>query len=435
MKGLIFVYTLTALGVVGGLRSPRIGLFVYVALAILRPAHLWAWAGNMDGLSRLVGVAMLIGWAISGFGRWKFERGRGIVVAVGVYFLWMTLSAIQAENTSVAFASVVEISKVLLPFFVGVTVLESQADIRRMLWVIVASQAYVCFELHLSYFNGYNRAQLEGFGGMDNNCLGIALVTTMGAAVAVFFSSTRWIERGAASVAGVLVLHTVLLTFSRGALLGLIMLGLAAFIMMPKRPRYLLAGAVVALLTIRLTGPELAARYETAFAEQNELDDSATSRLDLWANCLEIMAREPFFGVGPRNFPLVASRFGWPVGKEAHSVWFQSGAELGVPGVVALLTVYLLAGLRLWGVVRNRPAVALTPRTAIAFGLAIAFAGYVTSAQFVSLIGLETPFHLAMLAVVLLRQREEPAPPVARQPITVVPTRIQSTRLASPARS
>src|SRR5947208_694869 len=61
MKGLVIIYALTALGVVGSLRTPIIGLFVYILFAVLRPQFLWGYFGDMTNLSLFVGVAMLVG--------------------------------------------------------------------------------------------------------------------------------------------------------------------------------------------------------------------------------------------------------------------------------------------------------------------------------------------------------------------------------------
>jgi O-antigen ligase len=438
MIGLLSVYALAAIGAVGGLIAPRVGLYVYIFFAVLRPHYLWGWAGSTAGLSQAVGIAMLIGWTIRGFGRWQFDRARSIVTALVMFAVWSALSSIQAEDATVAGASLVELGKIVLPFLVGVTILDGERDVRRMLWVIVAAQAYISYEMNVSYLGGYNRAQVEGYGGMDNNCLAISLVTTLGAAIALFVSSSRWTERGILAVSSALILHTVLLTFSRGALVGLLVVAGLGVVMMPKRPRYIVAALGLVLLAIRLTGPELAARYQSAFVETEDLDASAAGRLELWRDCLTIMATQPFFGVGPRNWPVVAASFDWAPGKEAHSVWMQTGAELGLPGVLMLLSFYILAILKLWRLVRRRPAASFAPLHGVAFGLSLAIVGYVTTAQFVSLVGLETPFYLVMVGVVLLRCSDGPAEiataagDVAPK-IAAVPS-VRPVRLATPAR-
>jgi O-antigen ligase len=176
-----------------------------------------------------------------------------------------------------------------------------------MLWTIVLCQGYVGFEMNLNYFGkGYNEAYL-GFGGMDNNCFGAGLAASLGPAVALAIASKTWYSRAAASISAVLILHTALLTFSRGTMLGMVAVGLVAFVMMPKRPKHMAALFVTLLIAIRLTGPELAHRYSSTFVATEERDSSAESRIDLWRDCLTVIRQHPVFGVGPANWAIIAS--------------------------------------------------------------------------------------------------------------------------------
>ena len=285
MKGLIIVYALTAIGTVGAFRNPLIGLFVYVGFAVLRPQAIFSFAGDMDGISRLVGIATLISWALHGFGNWKFGKGRGVVVALLIFGLWSTMSALQATDTTAAWNANFELAKIILPFLVGVTLLDTEDDVRKMAWIIVLAQGYVAFELNLSYMRGWNQAS-EGFGGMDNNCLGVSLVTVIGPAIALSLTNADWKLRALAGASTALILHATLLTFSRGAMVGLLGVGLTAFFILPKRPSYIGAMVLVALLAVRYTGPELAARYATAFLSAEEGGDEGEGRIDLWKDCL-----------------------------------------------------------------------------------------------------------------------------------------------------
>ena len=72
MKGLILTYLITFAGSIAALRYPLIGLHVYVGLAVVRPQFIFGFAGDLSGLSFMVGVAVLIGWALKGFGDWRF---------------------------------------------------------------------------------------------------------------------------------------------------------------------------------------------------------------------------------------------------------------------------------------------------------------------------------------------------------------------------
>jgi O-antigen ligase len=385
MAGLLLVYLLAAFGALGSLWNPVVGLSVYIGFAVLRPQYLWGWAGDLDRISYIVGVAMIAGWALHGFGSWRMGRGKSVVIALVTFGLWSWLSAVQAINTQIASESVVSLLKILVPVLVGVSTVDSERRARTLLWIVVLAQGYVSLEM--------------------NNSLGISLVTTIGTAVALGLAARRWWERVVAAAVTVLILHATLLTFSRGAFLGLIAVGITAIVIMPKRPKYLGTVLAAAIITASLTGPELSARFKTTFAESENRDASAESRLELWRDCLTVAISRPFFGVGPQNWPIIAKDYGWPDGKHAHSVWMQAAAELGFPGVLALFFFFFLTIRRLWPIARARGTGAGRSDTIFSSGIIMSIVGYMVSAQFVSLQGLEAPYYLAMVGVVLVKQR------------------------------
>jgi O-antigen ligase len=420
MYGLTLTYVITALGAFGALRYPTIGLYVYVGFAVLRPQSIWGWAGDLSNLSLIVGVPTLIGWALNGFGSWRFGRARSVVLAYLMFVVWFVLSATQARDTTASYASVVEFSKLVLPFLVGITMLDGEKDWRPMFWTIVLALGYVGFENNLNYVRGYNFAS-EGFGGMDNNFFGAVLVTGIGPAVALVLTSKSWYARGLAAAAGALILHTVLLTFSRGAMVGLLAIGLTAAVMMPKRPKYIAALVVTVLLTVRLTGPQLAARYATTFAAAEERDQSAESRVDLWRDCLTVIEAYPVFGVGPANWVVIASSFGWPPGKSAHSVWMETAAEVGIPGVLALMLFFGGAGAKLWPIARERQTDANRYEVAVALGVVLSIVGFAVAGQFVSAPGIEPPYYITMVGVAMLKCRSRAAVAAATARISLRP--------------
>ena len=407
------IYSLTYLIAAGSafaaLRYPLIGLCTYVGFAVLRPQAIWGFAGDLSGLSFILGITLLIGWALKGFGSWRLGRGRPIVLALLAFTAWFALSAFQALDQARSLGSVVEFSKVILPVLVGVTMMEGEKDWRPLLWTIVLAQGYVSLEMNMNYvLKGYNSAAI-GFGGMDNNCFAVSLLCVLGPAVGLALTSKTWQGRWLAAAAAALILHTILLTFSRGGLVGLLAVAATAVVMLPKRPKYIAAFVVMVLLALRLTGPELAARYATAFATEEARDGSAESRLDLWRDCLTVVEAHPVFGVGPANWRVIASSYGWPEGKSAHSVWMETAAEVGVPGVMALMSFFGLAMIRLWPIARARQTEANRNEIALATGVILSIVGFSVAGQFVSVPGLEVPYYVAMLGAAMLKSKNREA--------------------------
>jgi putative inorganic carbon (HCO3(-)) transporter len=421
MKGLILTYVITASAAFGALRYPLFGLYVYVCFAVLRPQSIWGYAGDLSSISLIVGIALLVGWAFQGFGSWRLGRGRPVVMMLVMFVVWFALSAAAARETTRAWWSLWDMSKMILPFFVGVTMMKTEKDWRPLLWTIVLCQGYVAFEQNWNYVvKGFNTAA-EGFGGMDNNCFGVSLVTVIGPAMALAISSKSLRARWLAIACTAFILHTVLLTFSRGAMVGLIAVAVTAFVMMPKRPKYIFAMLVAVLVAVRFTGPQLADRYASAFVSGEDRDSSSESRLDLWRDCLLVVEANPIFGVGPANWPVVAADYGWPEGKSAHSVWMETAAENGIPGTLFLLLFFGVAAARLWPIARSRLTETNRYEVVLATGVILSIVGFCVAGQFVSVPGLEVPYYITMLAAVMLRSR---ADAVAEAPVTVLGPRL-----------
>ncbi len=402
MKGLVLTYAITVLASIGALRRPLIGLYAYVGFAVLRPQFLFSWAGDMSSLSLVLGLSLLAGWALNGFGTWRLGRSSPVVYALFIFTAGYIVSASVAEYKDASFRSVLELLKIVLPFCVGLTMIQNERQWRPLVWIIVLSQGYVGFEQNLNYLRGYNSAAI-GFGGMDNNCFGVSLVTVLGLAIALVLTSRKWYERTAAVASAALILHTTLLTYSRGAMIGLIVVGVVAFAVLPKRPKYLAIMVLVALVAFRFVGPQLLERYASAFASSDERDGSAESRIDLWKDTLKVIQAQPILGVGPANWRLIASRFGWSEGKSAHSVWMETAAEVGVPTTLALFLFFCLAAYRLWSLARAKVDDTNYLRVGAAIGVMLSVAGFVSSGQFVSVVGLEAPYYIVMIGAALLK--------------------------------
>jgi probable O-glycosylation ligase (exosortase A-associated) len=425
MKGLVITYLITIIGGVAALRYPLVGLNVYVGLAVLRPQFIFAFAGDLNNLSLFVGTTTLLGWALQGFGSWQFGRARGIVIALLAFVAWFALSTIQAMDTDIAYRALQELLKIALPFLAGVTLMGSVREWRPILWTIVLSMGYVGFELNLQYLSQGINAAYYGFGGMDNNSFGAGLVAVMGPAIALTLSARTWLGRGLAGVSAALILHTILLTFSRGTMVGFVVMGVMALVMMPKRPKYLLGIAVVVLVAVRFTGPQLADRYSTILVSSDERDASAQSRVELWMDCLDVVRAYPLFGVGPSNWQNVAASYGWPSGKSAHSVWMETAAETGIPGFLFLFAFFGIALVRLWPIARAKLDDENRDSIILASGVVLGIVGYMAAGQFVSVQGLEVPYYLVMLGAAMLKAQPVPAPVAA--PIPTLPPAFQWT--------
>lgn len=405
-------------GAVVALFQPLVGLVIYIIFSLMRPQQIFGFAGDLSGISNVIGIATIVGWVLKGTGNWDLRRAWPYVWLLLGFFAFTCVSAFFAANQPVAQDYVIQRLKVVVMFLIGITMLDSMTWVRRLAWAMVLAQGYVGFEMNLSYARGYNMAAEHGLLG-DNNSFAISQVAGIGPAIFLGLAAREWWKKAAAFACAALMLHTVLLTFSRGGMLALVVTGIVVFVMMPKRPSMLLALVVTSLLTFRLMGPQVTERFMTTFVESEERDGSAESRLLLWEDCLELVQRHPLIGVGPSHFPLIAHEFGWPAGKSAHSLWTQSAAELGLPAFLCLFGFNVLG---LWrGVVLARRH-AKDELGLMGLYVFSGMGGFMVAAQFVSIEGLELPYFTVLIAAAVMKlQSQEQFVAAAELPPQQVP--------------
>jgi probable O-glycosylation ligase (exosortase A-associated) len=404
MKGLIFTYTLTYGGALVSLFNPFYGLLVYFAFSIIRPESMWYWSVPQGNYSRIVAIALLIGWAGRGFGDWRFGKGGAIVYCLIGFWLWAVASTLFAAiRTDVGFNFVENQAKILLPFLVGATVINSVTQLKQLAWTLALSQSYVALEMNMSYYQGFNRMEYLGFGGMDNNCVAIAMVTGAGLAFFLGLDAPKLWQKLLAWGGAALMAHSIMFAFSRGGMLALIITGIVSFALIPKKPRDYAVFVLAVLLALRMAGPEVVARFTTVFVDKEERDFSAQSRADMWVDCWDLMTKHPLFGIGPDHWAGIYSfQYGWQ-DKEAHSLWVTIGAELGFVGLGLLLAFYGFAVLRLWPLAHERRLVPDPWLHSVARMVIAGLVGFGISAQFVSLEGLELPYYSTLIGVVGLK--------------------------------
>jgi probable O-glycosylation ligase (exosortase A-associated) len=402
MKGLVFTYVLTYGGALASLYDPFIGLLVYICFAIIKPDLLWSWAVPQGNYSRIVAIALLVGWVFKGFGSWQFGSARWIVVALLGYWLWAFVGIYIGIDATRSWQGVESISKIALPFLVGVTTISSLRQLKLLAWVIVLSEGYLALEFNLSYLAGNNRLLNEGFGDMDNNCNAIALVSCVGLGFFLALHTREWWLKLLAFVSIILMTNAIFFSYSRGGMLALFITVGVSFFLIPKQPKHYVMYLLAVIVVWRLAGSSVMERFETIFADSEHRDASAESRLHLWRACCDSMLTTPL-GLGADNFPQVVDRYGFYKGKEAHTLWLTVGAECGFPGLVCLLLFYILCIIKLWPLTQERKTVADPWFRYFARMVIAALVGFGVSAQFVSLKYLEHPFYITLIGVVVLK--------------------------------
>jgi putative inorganic carbon (hco3(-)) transporter len=405
MKALLLTYALTYGGAACSLLEPWVGVLVYIAFSIIRPESLWFYAVPPGNYSRIVAIALLIGWGLRGLGSWRFGRATSIVWSFIGFVAWAAVRATDAPHQDAAWEYVTILVKILLPFLAGITMINSVARLKQLAWTIVIVQAYVSYELNVYYFRGYNMA-MEGYGGMGRAVLGTGLVMALAMGFFLMATSGGLWQRYLAAACCLLIGHTVLLTYSRGALLATFTMAAYVVWLIPKTPKYMTRLALAVIAAAAMAGPSVYARFSTTFANEQDRDASAQGRIELWMNCLDLISKHPLVGIGPEHFGYYAPQYGWNEGKEAHNLWLQTGAELGLPGLFLLVAFYGMTIVRLWPLAAAFGRCDGSDDRWLAAFAAMTLAGvlgFAVAAVFVTVTRMETSYYAVLLGAGALR--------------------------------
>jgi probable O-glycosylation ligase (exosortase A-associated) len=420
MKHLVFMIIMTVVGTSGVLLfSPFYGVAVYYVFAVLRPQHLWEWSLPAGiSWSLYVAVATILGAVATagGFVPAFAKRTAGELVGsvrrtfTGAHLLvllcgaWFTLTGFTAQNTDVSYPWTQEYVKVFVMFTAAAVIIRTLHHAWIMMCLAALSLGYIAYEINAIYlFQGFLSIYRRGYGGLDNN--GAGLMLAMGVPLCIFIwegtsKHWRWLFLGLVP----LLLHAVLMSYSRGAMLALAVV--VPLLLMRSRHRRLMFGvvALMAVLLPILAGPEIRARFTSI--QEFESDESAGSRFVSWQAGWAIARENPILGVGVRNSSLITEQYGVREGnnRAIHSQYLQVAADSGIVG----LGLYVIALVAVWRNVRRVGWAARARRTederyasALANGIEGSMGVFCVGAAFLSLEAFELPYLLLLLGAQL----------------------------------
>ncbi|HET9065633.1 MAG TPA: O-antigen ligase family protein [Gemmatimonadales bacterium] len=223
---------------------------------------------------------------------------------------------------------------------------------------------------------------------LDSNDWGAILATST--PLAVWLSAGSIWRRLFWGAIALLLIAGVVPTSSRGSLLGLIAAGLVLVSVGATGWRRMLmlllvAGSGLVFSAIATQG-ELGRFFDFGTDDYNVSGNEG--RFYFWRQGMVWMIKRPW-GYGIDNFP---TYFGWLNGPDraAHSMWVQYGVELGVLGLVTIITLcwFLFRRLRQWrkaALARRRLAGDVMDKEAILFGHVMAMlTGTLVTGSFLS---------------------------------------------------
>jgi O-antigen ligase len=261
----------------------------------------------------------------------------------------------------------------LIFFFLIVVAIRNVRDLALLMWSFVASVgvlavlAQTVLDLEVT-LQGLGRLG-GGQGHFDGNDIGLILVMALPLALLFFFNGkplTRMLSL--ACMIGIPV--TIALTGSRGAMVGLVVIGVAILITLRRISVVKRASILVAVVTgLFLAAPS--GYWKQMNTLLNITEDYNYSvdygRKSVAMRGFGYMIDRPLFGVGVANFtraegtisPIASARLSEGLSVEwiaPHNTYVNVGAEMGIPALIIWLSLLLGGTVGLWRLRRRLPA-------------------------------------------------------------------------------
>ena len=338
MKHFLIMLAVTILGSAAAIAVPFWGVMLYYGFATLRPQYLWDWSlsqGPQLRWSLTAGIVAVVATLVNLSTVLRTFRGNKVLVCLAIYAVLLLLSMLTAYNPKTALYWAQEYGKVFLMLFVATLVIQRFWQVRAMGVMIALCLGYIAYEVNFLYLVEGGRLDIyhHGYGGLDNNGAGALLV--LGLPFAYFLATSpvgNWSRsrRIFGALLGLGILHAVMMTYSRGAMVtGAVGL---AWLILHHRPRFqsvvmtvLLAGSISVM-----AGQEIRDRFMSTTEYQT--DGSAQARFDSWSAAWNMVLRDPLLGKGIRNANAYSQNYGADrAGRTIHNQYLQIAADSGLP--------------------------------------------------------------------------------------------------------
>lgn len=325
-------------------------------------------------------------------------------------------------------------SKTLAIAFLMLLTVRDLADVRRLCW------AFALGGIVLAYLSIFVIGISKETGGLsyDANDVGLFMVMMLPVALMLLQTAVSRIERVAALTGIALMAITIVKTQSRGAFIGIVIVGVALLLMPSTTLGRRLFFLVAAVATMSIAAPTGYWNSMKTVLEDPKADynwDAVNGRRNVAKRGMGYMYDYPIFGVGIDNFRVAEGTISEKARNlipghgirwvSPHNSFVQAGAEAGVPGLLiwfALVLSNVAIPLRIrrglpeswkWGNPNQRFLMAAT------LYLPLAQIGFAVTAFFVSFAWMEPLYMLSAIVAgltVVVRREQLAGVPAQRMP-------------------
>lgn len=323
------------------LKRPWIGILVWTWLGFMNP-HRMAW-----GFSTTMPFAYIV--ALTTFASMLYHRvqmripwERETVVLV-MFIVWMVITTVSAAFPSLAWDQFEKVIKIQVMIVVAMILITTPERLRYLVWTIAISIGVYGLKGGIFTIVHGGVYRVQGPAGTfiaGNNELGLALSMTV---PLLYFlarnATTGWLRP---AMYGLTILNAIAAigTQSRGALVGMAIMGIMFWLKSRQKFMVAILGATAIFAIVQIMPVEWYERMNTIKTYQD--DGSALGRINAWQMAFNL-ASDRFLGGGFETFRYEMFAIYAPDPNnvhDVHSIYFE---VLGEHGFVGLFIFLLLA--------------------------------------------------------------------------------------------
>jgi probable O-glycosylation ligase (exosortase A-associated) len=329
---------------------PYIGIYIWTWLSLMNPHRLTYGFAFSFPFAQITAIVTLLAMLSSDEPKripWTRET-----ILLLIFILWMLLTTIFSIYPDQAWVQWNKVWKIMLMIYVTLLLINTQQKLHWLVWVIVLSLGLYGVKggIFTILTGGGHRVQGPvGTFIAGNNEMGLALVMIIPLMRYLQLQTENFWVRFGLGVSMLLTGIAALGTQSRGALVGIVAMGI--FLFMKSRNKFLTLFPILILIgaTAILMPQEWYDRMSTITASPEEQDQSVQGRFEAWKMAINL-AQDRVLGGGYETFKFRAY-YKYSEGNmkltetpDAHSIYFETLGEHGFIG----LAMFMLLGWFTW---------------------------------------------------------------------------------------
>jgi O-antigen ligase len=316
--------------------EPFFGMMFYLICLYIRPFEIMPIPSSIPVMKLLAGC-ILIFWLINIVIHRKrnFVKAPQNILIAAFLVVLMASQRIYIQGILYVFS---EFSKIVIIYFLLINLITSEKRLKATIWILILCTTYLAIQgilMSRGITIGSVNTRIEGrviSSGIfaDPNDLAMTLVVGIPFIYHFFFLECLVIKRALLLVSGGLILYCILLTGSRGGMLGL---AIVMYLLLRNKTGTIIGVFLVLICLVGLLSVAPSSTVER-INEASLSEGTGYDRIVHWYDGWRMFLSNPINGIGMNNYPEYAR------GYVAHNSFVHVAAETGIMGILIWIGLF-----------------------------------------------------------------------------------------------